>query len=1014
MAPHHLGAATLSRVAEVAVRRARWVLAGWVLLAVGLTVFVAPLEKVVSRDATPFLPASSPSVRAFAQMDEAFAGGEGRALAFVVLSAPGFSADPAAQTYYEALTRRLRADERHVADIQDYATEPALRDSLTSEDGDATYLPVALRHPVGSPQADQDVAWLRDTVETGRPADVSSQVTGDVASITDLNLAISDSIARVTVISVVIIVAILLLLYRSLLIPLVPLATIGIGLLVARGVVSLMGQAFLPVSTYTGMFVTALVLGAGTDYTVFLISRFHEAIRGGMDPAGAVVESVRRVGPVVVASGLTVIIGSACMVMAKLALFGTTGPAIAVSILVTLVVGLTFTPAMTAALGDRARPRRPAGGQRWAATGRLVASRPLPVVLASMALLVSLAMFWPRLEPNYDTNGLVPSSTESARGYDALDEHFPDNELEPDYVLVNSDRDMRNPADLAAVEQAAATLARMPGVTAVRGITRPSGTPIEAAELTRQLAKVGNRLGEAQDSLAGGSGVDRLAAGAGQLSGGADRLAGGADRAQDAVDLVLAGLARESAGLNEAIDGTDAAADGARQLRDGAYLLADALRDARDQTATAVQGLGRIYVALSNDPICTADPICATSRAGIRRIYVNERDRLVPGLARAARAADRIGAGDGDLAAGLEELRAGLRQAEHGIDRLAAGERKFQTKLARLSDGADMLAEGAEQLPPGVDRLQSAAHRLARGLGRASAYLSGTARAADAAGISAFYLPARALDDPRLTTAREYYLSPDGRTTRLMVYTDGDRSYVNDERRTTALATRGTPLDDAAVSVTGPTAVNDDIRTLAEADLRLVALVTLGAVFLILVLLLRALVAPLYLLASVVLSYGAAMGLSALVWQDLLNQPMDFTMPLLAFVILVAVGADYNILLMSRVREESQHATREGIARAVGATGGVITSAGLIFAGTFIAMATSPVIGLAETGSAVAIGLLLDTFVVRSLLVPGIAAMLGRANWWPGDRNRPIASSLRGMRTLSGTRAKAESPRPTS
>src|SRR4051812_50220186 len=156
------------------------------------------------------------------------------------------------------------------------------------------------------------------------------------------------------------------------------------------------------------------------------------------------------------------------------------------------------------------------------------------------------------------------------------------------------------------------------------------------------------------------------------------------------------------------------------------------------------------------------------------------------------------------------------------------------------------------------------------------------------------------------------------------------------------------------------------------------------------------------------------MGLTALVWQDLLGKPVDFTTPLLAFVILVAVGADYNILLMSRVREESATATRAGVARAVAATGGVITSAGLVFAGTFIAMTSSPVLGLVETGTGVAAGLLLDTFVVRSLLVPSIAAMLGRANWWPGERNRSIAPSLAGLRRLPRDRASAESPRAAS
>src|SRR4051812_49757424 len=124
------------------------------------------------------------------------------------------------------------------------------------------------------------------------------------------------------------------------------------------------------------------------------------------------------------------------------------------------------------------------------------------------------------------------------------------------------------------------------------------------------------------------------------------------------------------------------------------------------------------------------------------------------------------------------------------------------------------------------------------------------------------------------------------------------------------------------------------------------------------------------------------MGLTALVWQDLLGKPVDFTTPLLAFVILVAVGADYNILLMSRVREESRTATRAGVARAVAATGGVITSAGLIFAGTFIAMIAAPVIGLKETGTAGALRLLLPTLILGFLLVAPSPPPLCPGDMW--------------------------------
>src|SRR3954453_15781527 len=757
MALRDVGAGTLRRVTEIATRHARWVLAGWVLVAALCTLAVPRLEQVVAHDATPFLPASSPSIQAFGQMDKAFAGGTGSSIAFVVLTGPDFRHDPTAAAYYRGLSDRLHADRRHVADLQDYAARPRLRDALTSRDGDATYIPVSLQHPVGSPKADEDVAWLRDVVRRGLPSTVHGYVTGDVASIADMTSDIAASIARVTIVSVVIIIVILLLLYRSLVVPLVPLATIGIGLLVARGTVSLLGMSFLPVSTYTAMFVTALVLGAGTDYTVFLISRVHESMRSGAASTHSVVDAICRIGPAVGSSGLTVIIGSACMVLAKLALFSTTGPAIAVSILVTLVVGLTFTPALPVVMGRRVAPQplRRRAGTRWAAVGSMVARRPVPTLLAALVLLVSLAAFWPRLSPSYDTRALVPAHLESSQGYAALDKHFPGNELRPDYDLVSADHDLRNPRDLAVLEQAAATLDKLPGIDVVRTVTRPQGTPIPQAELTNQLRTVGKKLGNAKSALSGnGSGVTQLASGADKLAGGANAVANGAGRATDAVSLFLAGLAKESQGLGTAVKATGDARDGADALKVGAARLARALGNAHNGTRTAVQGLGQIYTLLAGDQLCTADPKCAIARTQLHRIYVGERDQLLPGLARARDGARRISDGDGTLADGLGQLRTGLQRAAHGTDQLAAGERTFRSKLGRLAGGAAALAAGAGKLPPGVADLRTAAQRLATGLGQASDYLTGTADATRSAGISAFYLPASALDDPRMATAR--------------------------------------------------------------------------------------------------------------------------------------------------------------------------------------------------------------------------------------------------------------------
>ncbi len=190
---------------------------------------------------------------------------------------------------------------------------------------------------------------------------------------------------------------------------------------------------------------------------------------------------------------------------------------------------------------------------------------------------------------------------------------------------------------------------------------------------------------------------------------------------------------------------------------------------------------------------------------------------------------------------------------------------------------------------------------------------------------------------------------------------------------------------DAESLVGGAAAQRLDTQETASTDLRTIIPVVLLAIFVMLVLLLRAIVAPLVLLAANVLSFGATMGLSAIVFNHVLDSPgADPTVPLYGFVFLVALGIDYSIFLMTRVREESlQVGTRPGVRRGLAVTGGVITSAGLVLAATFSALAVVPLLFLAQLAFIVAAGVLIDTFVVRSLLVPGVITDIGRVAWWP-------------------------------
>jgi RND superfamily putative drug exporter len=212
---------------------------------------------------------------------------------------------------------------------------------------------------------------------------------------------------------------------------------------------------------------------------------------------------------------------------------------------------------------------------------------------------------------------------------------------------------------------------------------------------------------------------------------------------------------------------------------------------------------------------------------------------------------------------------------------------------------------------------------------------------------------------------------------------DSQAAYATIDRVRSAV--HAIPGADALVG--GNTAINLDVERAAAHDRQVIIPLILGVVFVVLALLLRAIVAPVMLIATVVLSFAAALGVSALFFDHVFNfGGADTSFPLFVFVFLVALGIDYNIFLMTRVREEAKRrGTRAGAVSGLAATGGVITSAGLVLAGTFAALGTLPVTFLAELGFAVAFGVLLDTLVVRSVLVTALNLDIGRWLWWPSD-----------------------------
>ena len=297
------------------------------------------------------------------------------------------------------------------------------------------------------------------------------------------------------------------------------------------------------------------------------------------------------------------------------------------------------------------------------------------------------------------------------------------------------------------------------------------------------------------------------------------------------------------------------------------------------------------------------------------------------------------------LADGTNAAPRRLGAAANGSITLDDGQKLLTSKLRELAAGTTRAKAGMRQVADGVAQIAPQTQTLIDGLSRASDFLKessdGVANDLDAG----FYVPKQAFQDPRLITAMSYLLSKDGRTARFVVLGDSTSfSAVAIDRlnaivSATDAAKAGTSLESGRVEATGLAAGFRDLHHMVQRDFVIIAVCALVFIFAIMALLLRSLVAPLYMIVTITVSYLAALGISKLVWQDLLGVDVYWAVPSLAFVALVAVGSDYNMLFMARVRDESTLGLRSGLVKALASTGGVITTAGVVFAVTMLALA---------------------------------------------------------------------------
>ena len=896
-----------------------WVVAGWVILTALVGLLAPDLTRLAAEGQAHLIDDKSESAIGAKLVHDAWPDQTYESQAVVALLREG-GLTPADHAYARRVADRFSTAPGRPANmlrVVGPASDPMVADRLISPDKTLELILVPLSTSFVAPGAEVAVGWLQRLAADPSlqlPAGLTQHWTGDAVIGRDYMRNVQTSLNRAALATVVLLLGVLLAVYRSLRLALVPLITIGVSLIISRGILAWMATFGWEISPLVELFLVVLLFGSGTDFCLFISWRYAEH----WDPdntAGAMRVTLRRAARALLTSAGTVWVGLMLMGTTRFKLFSSTGPSVALGLVVTLAASLSLTPSLLVLLA-RWTPRsfrgitRPSSGF-WDRFAHRVLRRPTLSWAGGLLLMLPFAWLGTRTTFTNDTLLEMPSDTPSANNLRLVAAKFGQGAVAPLTVVVETTDDLRKSAGLAWLDEVSRMLAKQSYLTEVRSATQPLGStkPLDPARLSNRLAAVND-------------GFTKIEVGADQLRNG---LAQGLDK------LKAARWLQDATGLRfGGIPGGGPASATTTPKPNGEALKTD-LVQAGSLVANPLAFLaGR--VAGSSQPHPNADPAPVPPAA--------------PALPKMR----------------PDPMVAQLGEAVSGAGQIADGVRRASAELTTILND-----------PVGRRSLD---HLL--------------------------ITPETVQDHPDLKRSFDTYITTDGKAARLdliqraQIFSAQSMDDVITLRRKLAdrLDEEGRPTG-VRTFVTGSNAESSDIRTMTRADqVKSWFVVPLG-VFVVLIIALRDPLACVNLVATMLLTYLFALGATHFLFITCLGSVgLDWKVPYFLFVLLVAVGVDYNVFLMARLHEETGTlGLKAGIGRAVAQTGGLISSAAAITAISFASLLFSPLSSLRQLGFALVVGISVDAILVRPLLVPCGQWLLNRRS--ESDRTHHLAAPHR-------------------
>jgi putative drug exporter of the RND superfamily len=879
-------------------------------------------------------------------------------------------------------------------------------------------------------QGGRTVAELREQLAKAVQVEgVRTYLTGNEFINEDFAQTSLDGVKKTELLTVLFIITVLVIIFRSPVTPLISLLTVGLTYLVSMATVSHLVEAVdFPFANTTQTFLILVLFGIGTDYNILLFMRFKEELAKRDNVAEAIIATYQTAGKTVFFSGLAVLIGFSMLGFSQFSVYQS-GVAVAIGIAFLLLALYTVVPFFMAVMGraifwpSRKLDSHGENGL-WRKLGHFSAKR--PVISIVLVGILAGSWFFHEGRLSFDSLQEVNPDYDSVRGFRIVADQFGPGQTLPTTVVIKNDERLDSPEALAFLDQLHQKLSRLPGVKTVYGPTQPGGEPIDQFYLNDQAKGVENGIGKSTD------GLDAISAGLSQASekmGAAttgdlnqvSKLVDGTKAAQDGLNQVQQAMKQIQAGLGQGSAKQPGLAKGLAQLESGLKKISSSneklvgeymkISGGLDQLAAGADGLRQQVAGIKalatqinqaaekldpNDPNVQeikekANLLLAQAsgvEAGMNQLQASLSSTAQGlkaangGLAEIAVAQKQMSYAANQMTQGAKRLASGQAQAVDAVDQIEDGLNAINQGQKRLDQGLGQFAASSKQLQSGLSSSAKGVEKISAGLSEANKYL-GQVTGSDA--TRTFFVPEEARKNKDFQKALDMYMSKDRQSAKWTValaedpYSEEAMQVAKAIEETVRATLKHSPYEQAEFGVSGVSSINRDLQGMSAEDFSRTVILMLVGIGLMLIVLFRSFWLSLSVIAALVLAYFSSLAVTEFGFSHWFQYPgLSWTVPFFSFIMIIALGVDYSIFVLMRYKEYGLHRPTIAIKEAMKHTGSVVISAAVILCGTFAAMLPSGVVTLLQIATVVILALILLSAWILPLFIPAVIALAER------------------------------------